>query len=163
MPLFVREGALIPLAQDARNTKQQSWSELAFDFYPSEEGFCEGALVEDDGETTAYQWGEKRTCGYISRYERAEDCHILTFAPAEGTFTGERACEQRSVRLRVHLPAGRLARVCVNGEDVPWTVKKRDGSAFPFSFDGSAPDCDVEEVQFSFSVYEGAEVRIRRK
>ena len=163
MPLFVREGALIPLAQDAKNTKEQSWQSLAFDFYPSEEAYCEGALVEDDGETTAYQLGEKRTCGYISQFDRVENCHVVTFEGAEGCFAGERCCADRQVRLRIHLSAGRIARIRVNGQEASYTVIKRDGTAFPFSFDGAAPDSDVAEVRLSFAISEGAEVRIYRK
>ena len=48
MPLFVRLGALIPLAHEARNTKQQKWDKLVYDFYPCKEATDEGYLYEDD-------------------------------------------------------------------------------------------------------------------
>ena len=160
MPLFVREGALVPVAPDAQNTKQQFWNRLAFDYFPSEEAYCKGALAEDDGETTAYQDGEMRTCGYFSRFDRVENCYAVTFEAADGSFAGERACLQREILLRVHLSAGRILRVRVNGKDAPYTVRKRDRSAFPFRFDGAAPDSDMAEIGVGFDVLKGAEVRI---
>lgn len=160
MPLFVRGGALLPLAADAKNTASQSWETLSFNFFPSEDAFCEGAIVEDDGETTAYRLGEKRTCSYFARYDRAAGCYAVSFGGAEGGFDGARACEEREVLLRVHLPASRISRICADGKEVPFTVKKRDGTAFPLSFEGAAPDSDVAEARIRFAVSEGAEVTI---
>ena len=160
MPLFVRCGALIPLAENARNTRETSFARLAFDFYPSEEAYCEGKLVEDDGETVAYEWGEKRTCAYFSRFDRVERCHVVTLEGGRGSFAGERACADREVLLRIHLSPARVARVRVNGEDVPFEIVRRDASAYPFSFAGAAPDSDVLLVRFGFAVSEGAEVAV---
>ena len=84
----------------------------------------------------------------------------MTFEAGAGFLAGERACLQREILLRVHLSAGRIQGVRVNGKDAPYTVRKRDRTAFPFRFDGAAPDSDMAEIGVGFDVLKGAEVRI---
>lgn len=160
LPLFVRAGALIPLARDASNTAQQSWQTLAFDFYPDEDASCEGMLTEDDGETTAYLWGEMRRTAYSARYDRVRSCYVIGFGKAEGSFEGERCVAQRTVLLRAHLSARRIIRVLVNGKESAYNVKKRDGTAFPLAFEGGVPDSEVVEIALTFAAEDGAEVRL---
>ena len=107
-----------------------------------------------------YEWGEKRTCAYFSRFDRVERCHVVTLEGGRGSFAGERACADREVLLRIHLSPARVARVRVNGEDVPFEIVRRDASAYPFSFAGAAPDSDVLLVRFGLAVSEGAEVAV---
>ena len=159
MPLFVRAGALLPLAPDAPNTRAQSWDRLAFALFPSPDAMGCGELVEDDGETTGYLHGEVRTCRYEARYDRIANCCRVRFFAAEGDYgTPE---DVRAIELEIHLVAvKRVVRVLLDGKPLEFTLKKRDRTAFPLSFDGNAPDADVVCATFSFPVSKGAAVDV---
>ena len=150
MPLFVRLVALVPLAYEARNTKEQKWNKLVFDFYPDEKGTDEGYLYEDDGETTAYKSGAYRTTKFGARFDEGENAYVVTFSAAEGGFEGERACHAREIFVKFHClkDAGTVRRVTVNGEEVPFKRTKRDTGAFPLDTSLSAPDAYVVGVSF---------------
>ena len=160
MPLFVRLGALIPLAEHAQNTKEQSWRKLVYDFYPDKTGSDSGYVYEDDGETTAYQTGAFAKSGYSARYLPEENAFTVNLYAAEGGFQGERAVEKRDVLLKYHLLQGvdRVARVCVNGQEVPFekSVKQR---VFPFHTGSGACDGDVLSVRFTMATTEDHEVK----
>lgn len=97
-----RQGAVLPLAHDAKNTKEQSWNELTFDYYPDKEACDADFLYEDDGETTAYRQGEFRIGEYEAKYDRKENAYVIRFAASEGSFAGKRACTMRKAAVRVH-------------------------------------------------------------
>ncbi|MGH2390002.1 MAG: TIM-barrel domain-containing protein [Chloroflexota bacterium] len=55
LPLFVRGGAILPLAPPARFDGDQPWDEITLLIYP--EGSSRFELYEDDGRTNAYRQG----------------------------------------------------------------------------------------------------------
>jgi len=57
MPLFVREGAIIPMGPSEEYTEQKPFDPLALHYYPSETP-SEFELYEDDGLTRGYERGE---------------------------------------------------------------------------------------------------------
>ncbi len=146
-PLFVRAGALIPLAYDAKNTREQRWDRLVFDFYPARDASDEGVLYEDDGETTAYETGAFRTTAYGAHYENGR--YVVHLDRAEGTFAGSRACARREVTVRFHCLGERVRRVLLDGEELPVCTVPADASAFPLSAEGGARDGAIVEVTFS--------------
>ena len=148
-PLFLRCGALIPLARDAKNTKEQTWDRLTFDFYPDRAASDEGVLYEDDGETLAYQSGACRTTAYRARFDEEEGAYVLEFDRACGTFEGERACARREIMVRAHCLGERFARAVLNGEGIPLKRIGKDPSAFPLAAEGGARDGDVAAVTFT--------------
>lgn len=160
MPLFVRTGALIPLAQEAQNTKQQKWDRLAFDFYPDKDSCDAGYLYEDDGETTAYQQGEYRKSEYKAWFDRDKNCFTIAFGKGIGNFYGERAFTQRKIALRYHLLAGSadVEKVTVNGKEMKYSVERRNGNAFPLSFEGGSPDSKLLQIDVTHKAEE--ELRI---
>ncbi len=148
-PLFVRLGALVPLAYEAKNTKAQKWDRLVYDFYPSKTASDSGYLYEDDTETTAYQLGQFRKSAFEAGY--CEECNafVVKLHKAEGTFAGEKCFAEREVTLKYHLLSGadKIARITVNGEDAEAEWLKRDKTAFPFGTD-AAPDSGIALVKF---------------
>ena len=141
------------------NLSAQSWDRLAFALFPSPDAMGCGELVEDDGETTGYLHGEVRTCRYEARYDRIANCCRVRFFAAEGDYgTPE---DVRTIELEIHLVAvKRVVRVLLDGKPLEFTLKKRDRTAFPLSFDGNAPDADVVCATFSFPVSKGAAVDV---
>lgn len=153
-PIFVRLGSLLPLATEARNTKEQKWDKLIYDFYPDKESSDSGYLYEDDGETTAYKYGQFRTCAYEAEYCGDENCFNIKFHAAKGSFEGERACDRREVTIKYHLLKGvdKVERVTVNGQEVAFGKVDRDEGAFPLNSGDCAPDGDVVIVKENMDV-----------
>ncbi len=56
IPVFVRAGAILPMAKDALNTRDLDLTRLDLHIWP--EGESAFTLYADDGETTAYQQGD---------------------------------------------------------------------------------------------------------
>lgn len=147
MPLFVRRGAVIPLACDARNTREQKWDKIFYDYYPSETASADGYLYEDDGESTAYKTGAFRTSAFRAYFDKKEKAFTVESDGAQGTFAGERAVADRELTVRLHLTDGiKVKRVAIDGKNVDFEVIARDGNAFPFDT-GAAPDADVIAVK----------------
>lgn len=161
MPLFVRLGALVPLAYDAKNTKEQTWDRLVFDYYPDQEERDEDCLYEDDTETTAYERGEYRTTPYEAFYDRETNAYVVRFGEAEGTFQGERAFSEREITVRLHIATcgGSIQNVTVDGSNAEYRKIKRDREAFPFAAEGGARDGDLIAVTFRAGTDKRHEVR----
>ncbi len=160
MPLFVRLGALVPLAHEARNTKEQKWNKLVYDFYPDRNASDEGYLYEDDTETTAYKLGRLRKSAYKAGYCKECNAYVVNLFEAEGIFAGEKCFDDREITFKVHLFGGeQIKRVTVNGEEVAFKIVKKDISKFPLNAGESAPDSDTVAVTVKTKVADDCEVR----
>ena len=159
MPLFVRLGALLPLAYEARNTKEQKWNKLVYDFYPDKNAADTGYLYEDDTETTAYQLGQLRKSAYKADYCKGCNAYVINLSKAEGSFAGEKCFANREITLKVHLLKEQIKRVTVNGEEVAFQTVKKDTEAFPLNAGQSAPDSDVLLVTLNTQVDQDYEIR----
>ena len=160
MPLFVRLGALVPLAHEARNTKEQKWNKLVYDFYPDRNASDEGYLYEDDTETTAYKLGRLRKSAYKAGYCKECNAYVVNLFEAEGIFAGEKCFDEREITFKVHLFGGeQIKRVTLNGEEVAFKIVKKDISKFPLNAGESAPDSDTVAVTVKTKVADDCEVR----
>ena len=154
-PLFVRQGSVIPLADNGKNTAAVDWGHLTLDVWPSAELTGETTLYEDDTETVAYKNGAYRT----TRIALAGNAvQTLTIAPAQGGFTGERAFAERAYTVRVHRPAGwgALTSATLNGAPVSFTATEKDPEADPLAITGGARDGTVYELTFRADVKENS-------
>lgn len=153
MPLFVRAGALLPLAENAQNTKRQPHDKLILEFFPDMNSGDAGDLYEDDGVTVAYRRGEYRRTMYEASYDSALSAYTVRLHAAAGTFQGERAVSCRQVELRYHCLKGtdHVKKVTVNGKEAAFERIKKNPSAFPLQT-GAAPDSDILCVRFSAPV-----------
>lgn len=160
MPLFIRMGALLPLAYEAHNTKEQKWNQLVYDFYPDREATDSGYLYEDDTETTAYKQGMYRKSAYKAGYCKECNAYVVNLMKAEGSFAGEKCFAEREITFKVHLLGGeQIKRVTANGEEVAFQIVKKDGSAFPLNAGESAPDSDTLLVTVKTRVAEDYEIK----
>jgi alpha-glucosidase len=57
VPMFVRGGAIIPMAPEMKFVGEKPADPITFAIYPDEKGSASTTLYEDDGLTTAYQNG----------------------------------------------------------------------------------------------------------
>ena len=146
-PIFVREGALIALAQNMKNVDEKDWSELSLEVYPSANFTAKTTLYEDDTRTVAYKDGKYRTT------DIAMSCtgNVLKIeiGAAQGSFTGDRAFAERTWNVRLHKNPewGAVKSVKVNGEAVTvQTIIKLtyENGGRPFAFKGGALDGEID-------------------
>ena len=161
MPLFVRLGALLPLAHEAHNTKQQKWDKLVFDFYPCKEENDSGYLYEDDTETTAYKLGQFRKSAYEAFYSESENTFVIRLHAAEGSFSGEKCFSNRDIVVKYHLLKGAdsVKKVMVNGKDVGFAKAKKNSSLLPLNTERNAPDSGVISVPLKTDVSKEYEIK----
>ena len=159
-PIFVREGAVIALAKNAVNTKDNLWNELALDVYPSVSRSAGTVLYEDDVTTVAYKDGKYRTTD-IDMTQSENKTSVLIKA-AEGAFDGERAFTKRTWNVRVHKNPdwGNVTSVKVNGKTRDFVLTAKSDTAKPFAYSGAALDGDVYEFSFDAWVYADTNIEI---
>ncbi len=145
MPMFLRQGAIIPIAPDMQYTSEHSWSPLTLEVYPSEK-VSNFTLYEDDGKTNAYLTGGSRTTKIFTRISNGSI--LLTIGAVSGTYEG--ASEERAWKVRFHIPRGmKVTSVGIQG---PGKGKSRLIPAVgkveqPLSGVGPAAGDDVLEVE----------------
>ena len=144
-PIFVREGTLLPLAQEAKNTKEQLWNELTLDIYPSKVVKDDGYIYEDDTETTAYKVGEYRKQNYHLYYDNKLNAIVVKLDSAIGKFKGERYFDNRKIIYRYHLLEGldNIKKVEFNEKEINYTIKKKKMKNYPFNYNDACPDNNV--------------------
>ncbi len=84
IPIFVKEGAIIPLAPVMNYTGEKPWAPLTVQVYPSSQKTC-FELYEDDGKTLAYEKGEYLKTTYCQQ-KRAEE-FVLEKSEGRGNFS----------------------------------------------------------------------------
>ncbi len=154
MPMFARAGAVVAVARDANNTKEQLWDELTLHYFVDEDATDEGVLYEDDGETVAYKQGEYRQTKYKAFYDASSRSYNLHIEKAEGSFVGERAFTSRKINVVVHLGGANISSATVNGAKTDILTAEKDSTAMPFAFDGGASDSRTITVSFDADVYQ---------
>lgn len=148
-PLFVRSGAVIPLAYGAKNTKKQKWDRLVFDWYSDEDSSGATHIYEDDTYSTAYKNGEYRTTEFCAHYCKTCNAFILNIEKADGEFSGDMCFSKREIMIKRHVLGGKRATVAtINGVETKIIrVAKLDG-VFPLNTSAAASDGDCENITF---------------
>jgi len=159
IPIWIKSGAIVPLAPEMQFTGEKPWNPVTLDLYPSSLRFdatsprapSETALYEDDTLTTAYQRGEFRTTSIRSSAGGARKIVHVEIGAAKGAF--KNALKKRAWVLRIHLPADwpkNLAptEVRVNGKGTNAQIHRlaRAEKAMPLGDKTGAPDADVFEI-----------------
>ena len=145
IPIYVRSGAILPLAPEMQFTGEKPWNPITLDLYPRAAETNSANLYEDDTLTMAYQHGEFRNTTLTASADDANKIVRVGIGAAKGNFHG--ALKKRAWTLRIHPPAGwpkNLAPtdIRVNGEkiNVPIQLLNRDAAAMPFGDKSGAPD-----------------------
>ncbi|MGI8424059.1 MAG: TIM-barrel domain-containing protein [Chloroflexota bacterium] len=121
-PLFVRGGAIIPMAAPMEYIGERPMTELTLDVYPC--GESDVTLYEDDGETYAYEDGAcARTRFSCSEQETSVE---VTIGSTDGDYAGMPA--QRTYVLEVH-GTTRPGRVTLDGVAIPAFANEARASA----------------------------------
>ena len=97
LPLFVRNGAVIPMTNPNNNVSQIDRTLRIYEIYPS--GHTSFTEYDDDGTTEAYRRGEFATT-YIES-EAVDDRVTVTIHPSEGDFAGFERMKRTELRINV--------------------------------------------------------------
>jgi len=104
LPVFVRAGAIIPMAPPSLHDGQVACDPLTLDLYPH--GESSFVLYEDDGETRAYQDGAFST--QVFRMTLDDDRVTVFIDAVEGRFDGQLTERAVELVLHTHRPPGPL-------------------------------------------------------
>lgn len=96
IPLFVREGSIIPMRKYASSIEKGTNDTLIVHVYPGTDS--EFTLIEDDGRSNAYLNGEFARTKMVLKSNKKG--FALTLLPVEGEFKGMR--EHRSTKFVIH-------------------------------------------------------------
>jgi alpha-glucosidase (family GH31 glycosyl hydrolase) len=152
IPIYVKSGAVLPLAPEMQFTGQKPWNPITLDLYPRDGETNSATLYEDDTLTTEYQHGKFRNTLITASADDANKTVWICIGAAEGSFPG--ALKKRAWVLRVHKPTGwpegnfALTQVAINGRkaDLPIQHLLRDEKTMPFGDQAGAPDGGVFEL-----------------
>ena len=154
IPVYIRSGAVLPLAPQMEFTAQKPWDPVTLDIYAQPRCGDIGNLYEDDTITTAYQHGRFRNTQIaVSCQDHLKSVRV-DIGAAQGHFKGE--LTRRIWVLRLHMPAGwpknlKPTGIEINGRpmnslDLPIRLLARNAAAMPFGDPAGAPDGDVFEI-----------------
>lgn len=160
-PVFIRSGAIIPLAYEAKNTQEQAWNRIVYDFYPDKESRDEGYLYEDDTKTTAYRFGEFRKSKYEARYCKEDYAFVVKLYGSEGRFQGKKCFTNRIVKLKYHLlpEVKNVKAVTVNGKSTEYRMIRKDPNIFPLSAGDASCDSDTLVLDLTTDVRSDYEIK----
>ena len=112
LPLFVRQGAIIPMGPDMQYSSQYALNPLTLEIYRGANRSL--ILYEDDGESTAYRNGDYTETRFeVIQTEHEFICHLGEIKGKFGGYTPERA-----LILNIHQQP-QLAAVVCDAEPVP--------------------------------------------
>lgn len=97
LPLFVRNGAVIPMTNPNNNVSQIDRTLRIYEIYPS--GHTSFTEYDDDGTTEAYRRGEFATTSIES--EAVGDRVTVTIHPSDGNFAGFERMKRTEMRINV--------------------------------------------------------------
>jgi hypothetical protein len=155
MPLFVKKGAILPLADEMLNTTEKDWSHLTLDVYPSTRYSDSTQLFEDDTISSDYTEGKYRTTEFETYFDKNLNKTIVKIGAASGSFDGDLCFTERDWTVRVHQPEnwGALkSATLADGTKVSFTTIAKDADAMPFAGAGGSPDGTVYVMNISGSV-----------
>ena len=119
-PVYVREGAIIPMAPSMQTTSAKPLDPLILNIYPGQDGSTR--VYEDAGNTPGYKSGEF-TWTPVKMTRNANTTRV-TIGPAEGSFSGMVKDRAYELRLISEWPA---RSVTVNGRPLAPEQVRYDG------------------------------------
>lgn len=157
-PIFVRQGAVVPLVTQAQNTFGIDWSKITLDVYPSVNYKAETTIYEDDTTTVAYKDGVYRTTDVTMNY--ADGALVLNIGATNGAFTTDFTERDYTIRLHMRESFGAITKITVNGVEVTATTHKKSAESTPFAEFGAALDADIVEFTVKTALDKENEVKI---
>lgn len=164
MPIYIRKGAVIPLADETLTVEDSDWSHLTLDYYPSTRQEGSARIYEDDTESTDYESGLYRTTEITSSFDGDDGVAVLDIGAAQGSFDGDLCFDEREWTIRVHGSEGwgeLLSAELSDGTKLSFTAITADSGAMPLMNSGGATDGTVYEIHFNSDVKKAVKLNLR--
>jgi hypothetical protein len=151
IPIWIKRGAVLPLAPEMQFTGEKPWSPVTLDIYAQPLCGNVANLYEDDTKTIGYQHGEFRNTAIMVSCSDTTKVVRVEIGAAKGNYSG--ALKKREWILRVHRPAGWPedfvpANVTVNGSKLSQvTPVLHLTETMPFGDPQGAPDEGVFDIR----------------
>ncbi|MFA6457631.1 MAG: TIM-barrel domain-containing protein, partial [Bacteroidota bacterium] len=131
MPIFVKQGSIVPMAQNMNYSDERPLDTLTLHVYPDLKGEVSYSLYEDDGTTRDYQSGKFATTVFSQKMSVADGAStmVLTAGETKGNFIPQ--LNSRVYIFVVHGIVKKPSSVMVNG----MTLKGRTTSGPKVSYD----------------------------
>ena len=141
IPVYVREGAIVPMAPPMQNTSQKPVNPLIVTVYPLKDGESSMySLYQDSGDTRAYQTGQfARTL--LSAYEKGNELTVTVDA-AKGNYPGMVNARSYEIDLPGDWPPDAVA---VNGNSLSYVPQAGQPG---WRYDGNTLTTIVTTSQF---------------
>lgn len=121
IPVFVKEGAIIPMQSKAERTDEKPLNPLILSFYPGKKGALK--LYEDEGNNNNFKKGTFTYTPVSS--ELSGNIMTISIAPVEGSFPGMLSSRGYELRFPGSFPP---TTVSVNGKNIPYNATAKVGS-----------------------------------
>lgn len=123
IPVFVKEGAIIPMAPKVSRTDEQPLNPLILSFYPGKKGSLK--LYEDEGNNNNFKKGSYSSTPVTS--QRSGNTMNINIAAVEGSFPGMLLSRGYELRFPCSFPP---SSVTINGQKIPYSDVAKAGSWF---------------------------------
>ncbi len=159
-PIFVRQGAIIPLVSQAQNTSEIDWSKITLDVYPSTNYDAKATIYEDDYSTVAYKDGQYRTTEVTTDY--ADSVLTIRIGATRGSYDGAPDFTEREYTVHLHDRAnfGSITKIEVNGVVITLDTYKKSSDSTPFIETGAALDADITEFTVKTALDKAVEIKV---
>jgi hypothetical protein len=150
IPMFVREGAIIPLVEEMQFTGQKPWDPIVLEAFPSRIGGASATVYEDDGATNEYTKNKCRKTIVSVKTDPWRQVVTVQIEQAKGDFAG--AGSKRAYVIRLRAPQGWNGQpVTVSIDGKPWerwrALPRSSSRSMPLMASGPALDGDVTEIE----------------
>lgn len=160
IPLYVKEGSLIPLLKAKNNTKELDYSNMIFEYYPSKDINDAGYIYEDDRRTIAYQDGIYRITNYETYYNSKDNsCNIL-ISPSIGKYIDN--IKEREILFKYHLLNGcdKVNNIFINGESIEYKLVNKKSKLSPFNELEGSPSSKVLVFKYKLDINKEYKIKI---
>lgn len=121
IPVFVKEGAIIPMQSKVDRADEKPLNPLILSFYPGKKGALK--LYEDEGNNNNFKKGAFTNTSITS--EQTENTTNIAISAVEGSFNGMLTSRGYELRFPCSFPP---TAVSVNGQNIPYSATAKAGT-----------------------------------
>jgi alpha-glucosidase (family GH31 glycosyl hydrolase) len=143
IPLFIKEGAIIPSRNYAPSIEKGSNNEISLEIYPGTDGSF--TLLEDDGTSNEYLDG-KYSSTNIAWIEPGNQTSTLIIYPISGNYNGIHKVRTWKIRLQIN---DKPSSVKINDKEITFSFDKKENEVLVLL--RAIPCNKKHELKFNFT------------